>query len=199
VDLTGPSSKQLAGLLGFLKSFDRTSPTISFTLGTIFHQESGDLFLRVLAGLTSLDANIVVTTGREIEPSALGHQPEGVHLEHFIPQHAVLPPCDAVMSHAGSGSVIGALAFGVPLVLLPMGADQPLNADRCDALGVAEVLDPMTADATAVATAVTSVLNGPAFRRAAGQLRDETADLPTADTAAAWVVDVAADPDMRTV
>jgi UDP:flavonoid glycosyltransferase YjiC (YdhE family) len=169
-------------------------PTIYFTLGTIFHQESGDLFPRVLAGLTSLDANIVVTTGREIDPAELGPQPETVHIERFIPQAALLPHCDAVISHAGSGSVIGALAFGIPLVLLPMGADQPLNADRCHALGVAEVLDPITADTAAVSAAVTSVLTDPAFRRVAGQLRDEAAAQPTADTAAEWLASLTANP-----
>jgi MGT family glycosyltransferase len=174
-------------------------PTIYFTLGTIFHQESGDLFPRMLAGLTSLDANIVVTVGREIDPVELGPQPDTVHLERFIPQHALLPRCDAVISHAGSGSVIGALAFGVPLILLPMGADQPLNADRCHALGVAEVLDPITADTAAVSAAVTSVLDDPAFRRVAGQLRDEAAAQPSADTAAAWIANLTADPDTRPV
>ena len=172
-------------------------PAIYVTLGTIFHQESGDLFPRILAGLTGLDANIVVTVGREIDPTELGPQPEIVHIERFIPQDALLPHCDAVISHAGSGSVIGALAFGVPLVLLPMGADQPLNADRCDALGVAKVLDPITADTADVSAAVTSVLDNPAFRRAAGQLRDEAAAQPTADAAAAWVANLAADPDTQ--
>lgn len=41
--------------------------------------------------------------------------------------------------------MIAGLAFGVPLVLLSMGADQPLSADRCQALGVARVLDVVTA------------------------------------------------------
>ncbi|MGH3451936.1 MAG: glycosyltransferase [Haloechinothrix sp.] len=43
----------------------------------------------------------------------------------------VLPRCDAAVSHGGSGSVMGALAHGLPQVLFPMGADQPQNAARC--------------------------------------------------------------------
>jgi UDP:flavonoid glycosyltransferase YjiC (YdhE family) len=173
-------------------------PTIYFTLGTIFHQESGDLFPRILAGLTGLDANIAVTVGHEIDPTELGPQPETVHIERFIPQDALLPHCDAVISHAGSGSVIGSLAFGVPLVLLPIGADQPLNADRCDALRVAKVLDPITADTAAVSAAMTSVLNDPPFRQAARQLQEEASAQPTADTAASWVARLTTDPDPRT-
>ena len=104
--------------------------------------ESGDLFQRVLAGLRDLPIDLIVTVGRDLDPVDLGTQPANVHVERFMPQAALLPHCDLVVSHAGSGSVLGALAHGLPMVLLPIGADQPLNAARCQALGVADVLDP---------------------------------------------------------
>jgi UDP:flavonoid glycosyltransferase YjiC (YdhE family) len=83
-----------------------------------------------------------------------------------------------VVSHAGSGSVLGALAFGRPMVLLPIGADQPLNAERCVATGVAVALDPMRAAPDDVAAAVTTVLDDPGYGRRAYLLRDEIAALP---------------------
>ena len=107
---------------------DVEGPLVYFTLGTIFNLESGDLFERVLAGLRELPATVVVTTGREVDPAALGPQPSNVRVESYVPQASLLPRCDLVVSHGGSGSVIGALAHGVPMVLLPMGADQPFNA-----------------------------------------------------------------------
>jgi UDP:flavonoid glycosyltransferase YjiC (YdhE family) len=157
--------------------------TVYFTLGTIFHQESGDLFTRVLAGLRELDADIVVTLGREIDPAEVGPQPAHVRVERFIPQRDLLPHCALAVTHAGSGSVIGALAFGVPLLLLPMGADQPHNADRCAALGVGRQLDPLTAGPAEIRAAAAGVLATPAYREAAGRLRAETAALPPADHA----------------
>jgi UDP:flavonoid glycosyltransferase YjiC (YdhE family) len=156
----------------------RARPRVYFTLGTIFHQESGDLFERVLAGLRDLDADIVVTVGREIDPAELGPQPARVRIERFVPQHEILPACSLAVTHAGSGSVIGALAFGVPLLLLPMGADQPHNADRCAALGVGRVLDPLTATPAEIRAAATDLLTSPAYRTAAARLRTETAALP---------------------
>ena len=120
-------------------------PLVYFTLGTIFNLESGDLFERVLAGLSGLPVSVVVTVGREVDPKALGPQPGNVRVEQYVPQSLLLPRCDLVVSHAGSGSVVGALAHGLPMVLLPIGADQPLNAARCEALGVARVLDPFHA------------------------------------------------------
>jgi MGT family glycosyltransferase len=173
-------------------AFDRIArrtdrPTVYFTLGTIFHQESGDLFTRVVAGLSDLDANIIVTVGREIDPAELGPQPPNVLVERFIPQELLLPRCDLVVSHSGSGSVIGALAFGIPLVLLPMGADQPLNADRCEALGVARVLDPLTARPRDITDSAQEVLQTATYREAARRLREETTLLPTSDQAAGMI------------
>ncbi|WP_096305046.1 glycosyltransferase [Jatrophihabitans sp. GAS493] len=164
--------------------------TVYITLGTIFHQESGDLLPRILAAVCDLDGNVVATVGSEIDPAELGPQPETVRIERFIPQEALLPHCDLVISHAGSGSVLGALAFGVPLVLLPIGADQPRNAARCHSLQVAEILDPITADDAAVSSAVSTVLTNPIYRNAAKQLRDEAAALPTADEAAQWIANL---------
>jgi UDP:flavonoid glycosyltransferase YjiC (YdhE family) len=84
----------------------------------------------------------------------------------------------AMVSHAGSGSTIGALAHGLPSVLLPMGADQPHNADRCAALGLGVVLNPSTATAADVGSAVRRVLTDPSYRTAASAIRTEIASLP---------------------
>lgn len=155
-----------------------TAPTIYFTLGTIYNMESGDLFHRVLAGLRDLPVNLIVTVGRDIDPEEFGPQPTHVHIERYVPQAVLLPHCHLVISHAGSGSVMGALAHGLPMVLIPMGADQPLNADRCAALGVAQVLDAVAATPQAVGEAISRVLKNPAYRQAAARMRDEIAVLP---------------------
>jgi UDP:flavonoid glycosyltransferase YjiC (YdhE family) len=154
------------------------APTVYFTLGTVFNLESGDLFTRVLAGLRDLPINVIATVGREIDPAEFGPQPANIQIERFIPQPAILPHCAAVVAHGGSGSVIGALAHGLPMVLLPMGADQPLNAARCADLGVAQALDAVEATPETVRAAVATVLADPSYRRAAERLRDEIAALP---------------------
>jgi UDP:flavonoid glycosyltransferase YjiC (YdhE family) len=166
----------------WLADLDR-APTVYFTLGTEFNNECGDLFERIVTGLSGLPINLVVTVGREIDPAEFGPQPAHVRIEQYIAQSVLLPCCDAVVSHGGSGSVIGALTHGLPSVLLPMGADQPLNAARCAALGVALVLDPVMTTPEIAAQAVTTVLTEPAYRLAAGRMRDEIAALPGPDHA----------------
>ena len=154
------------------------APTVYFTLGTVFNVESGDLFERVLAGLGELPMNVIATVGREIDPAEFGPQSANIQIARYIPQSVVLPHCAAVVSHGGSGSVIGALAHGLPMVLIPMGADQPLNAARCAALGVARILDAIDATPETVRAAVAEIVTNPTYRDNAEHMRDEIAALP---------------------
>ncbi len=155
------------------------APAVYFTLGTVFNHESGDLFSRVLAGLAALRINLLVTVGREIDPAGFGVQPANVRIERFVPQAEILPHVDLVVSHGGSGSVLGALAHGIPLVVLPMGADQPLNAERIVALGVGRALDAVEATPVDVGAAVSSVLADAGYSAAARRMADEIAALPS--------------------
>jgi UDP:flavonoid glycosyltransferase YjiC (YdhE family) len=169
-----------------------SAPVVYVTLGTIFNLESGDLFERVLAGLLGLSVEVVVTVGRELDPRELGRQPANVHVERYLPQALLLPHCSAVVSHGGSGSVVGALAHGLPMVLIPLGADQPLNAVRCAELGVARVLDAIEADPDSVREAVSEVLSEPAYRSSAERIRDEIVALPGPEHAVALLEELAA-------
>jgi UDP:flavonoid glycosyltransferase YjiC (YdhE family) len=169
------------------------APTVYFTLGTVFNVESGDLFERVLAGLRELPINVIATVGREIDPAELGPQSANIHITRYIPQSSILPHCSLVVSHGGSGSVMGTLAHGLPMVLTPMGADQPLNAARCADLGVARVLDALEATPNSVREAVSTVLARPAYCLAAERMRDEIAALPEPGHAVALLERLAAE------
>jgi UDP:flavonoid glycosyltransferase YjiC (YdhE family) len=165
------------------RAVDATRPptdanVVYFTLGTIFNRESGDLFERVLAGLRELPIDVIATIGSGLDPAELGPQPANVRLERYLPQSEVLPRCRAVVSHGGSGSILAPLAHGLPSVLLPMGADQPQNAARCEELGLARVLDALRATPQDVRDAVTDVLTDPSYRSAAERIADEIAALP---------------------
>jgi UDP:flavonoid glycosyltransferase YjiC (YdhE family) len=158
-------------------------PVVYATLGTAFNVESGDLFERLLAGLAEVGAEAIVTVGRGVDPARFGPQPAHVRIAADLPQSEVLPGCAAVVSHGGSGTVMGALAAGLPQVLLPMGADQPHNAARCAALGAGIVLDVIRAGPAAIAAAVRAVLDEPRYGVAAARLRAEAAALPPPEQA----------------
>ena len=153
--------------------------SVYVTLGTVFPQESGDLFPRVLAGLHDLDADVLVTVGRELDPAEWGPQPPHIRIERFVPLGEALAGRDLVVSHAGSGTVVATLAVGLPSVLLPMGADQPWVADRSRALGACRVLDPLTCTPAGVRSTVVPLLEDCAERHAATDIARAAAALPT--------------------
>lgn len=90
--------------------------------------ESGDLFPRLLTGLGQLPVEVVVTVGRDIDPAEFGLQPEHVHVEQWVPQFLLLPHTDLVVSHGGSGTVIAALAHGLPQVVIVLTDDGAQSA-----------------------------------------------------------------------
>jgi MGT family glycosyltransferase len=76
----------------------------------------------------------VAVTAPNIDPSAFD-APANVHVERFLPHHAVLERASCVVCHAGMGITQKALAHGVPVVAIPFGRDQPEVARRVETAG----------------------------------------------------------------
>lgn len=161
-------------------------PLVYITFGTIAggspHVRS--IYRTALDAVAELPVRALLTTGRGLEAGVLGTIPANVHVEAWVPQSDVLPRAAAIVCHGGSGTVLGALAAGVPMVAVPMFADQPHNARRIAAVGAGLALSKP--DAGVLRAAIERVLADADHRRVARRIADEIATLPTADD----VVDV---------
>jgi len=153
--------------------------TVYVTLGTIMNQAPA-VFRAVIDGCLRHPVNLIVTTGPSFDPTQLGPLPPAVRTAPFLPQAAVLPHCRVVVSHAGAGTMLGALCHGLPQLCLPQGTDQPSNTAALVPTGAALALPPEDITADAVADALGRLLDDPSFRRAAARLRDEIDRMPTA-------------------
>ncbi len=159
-------------------------PTVLVSLGTTFNREP-ETFRALLQALSRGDLNVVVTTGRSLDPADLGDLPGNARAERYIPQTLLLPRCDAIVFHAGFNSIHAALWHGLPMVLTPLGAgDQIWNAIRCAELGAGVVVEGRPPEPGAVRRAVRAVLDEPAFRARARALRAEMDALPGPSAAA---------------
>jgi UDP:flavonoid glycosyltransferase YjiC (YdhE family) len=152
-------------------------PLVYVTFGTIFGDVS--LFKRVLGGVRDLPVQVVATVGRQISPGDLGPQPDHVKVAQFIAQADILPRASAMVCHAGSGSLLGALTAGVPVVLIPQGADQFWNAEATARAGAGIVVDTDIFTPESVATAVRTVLGDAAYSARASAIGDEFAAMPS--------------------
>lgn len=160
-------------------------PGVYVTLGTVFNSIKS---LRLLLdAVSTVECNVIMTVGRDKDPEDLGPLPPHVVVERFIPQESVLPYVDAAVVHAGSGSMLAALAQGVPMLMLPRAADQYENARACAATGAAHVLLPDQCDVASIAAGIQAVLFEPAFRAGAAAMREEIASMPGPDAVAAVV------------
>ncbi len=153
-------------------------PLVYVTLGTVFNDP--ELARSVLDAIQDLPISIAVTTGPGLDPTALGRRPANVAAASFVPQALIMPSVSAVVSHTGSGTMLGAMASGVPQVCLPRGADQFANADRVQAIGAGVRLLPDDVTPEKLRAAVTSVLDDPAYARAATAIKSEIAAMPSA-------------------
>lgn len=152
----------------------RTRPggrTVLISLSTT-NMRQHDVLQRSLDALADLDARVVCTLGRV--PIEGLRPPPNASVSDWLPHSEVLPRTDVVLTHAGLSTVMTALASGVPMVCMPMGRDQPLNARRVAALGLGAELSP-SATVPAIRVAVRTVLGDPAFRRRAAQMAEDIA------------------------
>ena len=164
------------------------APLVYVTMGTVFNNPEP---LRVvLAALSGLHVRVLVTVGPGGDPATLGAQPPHVRVERYVPQTLVLPRCDVVVSHGGSGTVLGAMTLGLPQLCLPQGADQFLNAAAVSSAGAGLSLLPDEAGVDAVSDAVTRLLDDASIRDAARRLSASIAAMPPPDVIAALLEDL---------
>lgn len=160
----------------------RDGPIVYATLGSVAGgmKETLDAYRAILGAVDGMDARVLLTVGKELDPAQLGVAPAHVRVERWVPQDDVLPQARAIVQHGGSGTTLGALAHGVPQVVVPLFADQPENARRVAELGLG-LSSPPTTDA--IRAALSRVVGDDRFRARAGDLRREVAAMPTDDDA----------------
>jgi UDP:flavonoid glycosyltransferase YjiC (YdhE family) len=162
----------------------RGLPIVYVTLGTVYNRDLG-IFAALLDGLRDEAVNLVVTVGKQNDPALLGPQPSNVYVHRYIPQELLLPHCAAVVTHGGAGSTLGALAFGLPLLVVPQGADHFYNAERVVAAGAGLQLMPDRLTADSARDAVRTLLHDDTYLNAARRIKSELDAMPSAQQAVA--------------
>ena len=121
----------------------RDRPRLYVSFGTVLGHMTiaADVYRTALLALTRLDADVLLTVGRQFDPADLGPLPPHVRVERWVEQTEVLDDVDAVVCHGGSGTLFGALGAGVPVVVVPVFADQFENGRRVARAGAGLVVE----------------------------------------------------------
>jgi MGT family glycosyltransferase len=138
----------------------------------------------VVEAISPLQVRVLVTVGLRGDPEAFGSQPENVTIARYAPQTVILPHASAVISHGGSGTVLAAMAAGLPQLCLPQFADQPLNAAAVADAGAGLTLQVNALDHDTIRESVTRLLTEAAFQSRALALRNEIMNMPSPEAVA---------------
>lgn len=155
--------------------------TVYVTAGTSHNTRPGVLET-VVTALRGEGVNVVVTIGRDGDIARFGTQPDHVRIAHYVPQAQVLPWVDVVVCHAGAGTVLGALAHGVPLVVTPMATDQFDTAAQVADAHVGVIADSGMPSRDGVRDAVRAVRSDPSYRESAAAIATRIAAMPPPET-----------------
>ncbi len=116
-----------------------TDPLLYVTFGTVTGALATGAYRTAAEACADLPVRVLMTTGQELD---LGPMPPHIQARSWVDQQDVLAEASAVLCHGGSGTTLGALAAGLPMVVHPMFADQKKNARALEDLGVAVVVEP---------------------------------------------------------
>ena len=149
------------------------------------------LYRAALEAAGQVPARVLVTVGNELDLEAVGASPANVHVMRWVPQADAFAGASLVVCHGGSGTTLGALAAGLPLVVVPLFADQPPNARRVAEVGAGLVVEPLregpsralpsSIDAGALRDAILAALGDEALTRGARAIAAEMRALPPLD------------------
>ncbi|WP_028067188.1 glycosyltransferase [Solirubrobacter soli] len=106
---------------------ETTGEYVYATFGTVAPGLGYDPYRALLDAVDGLDVPVLLTTSAD-----LGPVPPNVTVERWVPQLEALAGARMVVCHGGSGTVLGTLAAGLPLIILPLFADQTANAQRLE-------------------------------------------------------------------
>jgi MGT family glycosyltransferase len=164
------------------------NPVVHAALGAAPNRPDTVAILKtIINGLADQPLTLILASGRDQDPESLGPLPVNVRVARYIPHSQLLPRCDAIITHAGAGTLIASVAAGLPMVLIPQSGDQPDNAACAAAAGVGCVIAPADLTAETIREATLEVLDNPSYRHSVEALRREIDALPPISRAVALI------------
>jgi UDP:flavonoid glycosyltransferase YjiC (YdhE family) len=173
---------------------DPQVPLIYVTFGSVTGSLSpfAGVFRRALDALADIEARVLLTVGRKVDPAGLGPLPSNAHVEQWWPQDAVLGQAAAMLGHGGFGTTMGALAAGVPQVVVPLFTfDQIVNGKHVAAVGAGLTVDQGPSSVEVAAAEVPRLLADPTYAASARRVADAIAALPSTAEAVDTLVSLA--------
>ena len=146
-------------------------PVVLISLGTTFNRNPA-FFRRCAEVFAGLPWHVVITLGSRVEVAELGELPPNVEAHQWLTHAGVLRHASVFVNHAGMGTMMEALSFGVPLVLVPPDvSEHRLNARRAAELGLGRMVSSVDVSADEIRDAVLAVAQDEKVRERVAWMR----------------------------
>lgn len=141
------------------------------TLGTVFNNWIG-FFKKIIEAFKDSEYLVVMSMGNKERLKQIGDIPENFIVRDFVPQAEVLKYADLFIAHGGMGSVSDGMYLGVPMILVPLGADQFFNAYRLQELNAGKVLKKKEVTAENLKREAKLVLENKSFKAGVRKVKE---------------------------
>jgi len=114
--------------------FSEMKPVIIYvSMGTVLGKHK-NIYQTCIRAFAKEDVSVIMSLGKHITKESLGNIPANFYVHESVPQLEVLEKASLFITHGGMNSVNEAIYFGVPMLVAPIGCDQPTIADRVEEL-----------------------------------------------------------------
>jgi MGT family glycosyltransferase len=146
-------------------------PVLLVSFGSQNYEGQQTFLQTCVSAFSGLDWHVVISTGRQLDPADLGPLPPNIEAHQHVPQLAILKKAKLLVSHAGMGTTMEALAMGVPILGFPQTPEMTINADRIAELGLGRRGTP-DISAGELRAAVLEVAGDASVARALAEMRE---------------------------
>ncbi len=143
---------------------------IYIAVGTLYRANLA-FFQACMAAFADPAYAVIMSVGKAVDPEALGQIPDNFTVAQFVPQLQVLRAADVFITHGGMNSINEAVAYGVPMVVVPNTVEQSINAARLEQLQCGLYLDHAKLSVETLQASVIRLLTDPATSSGLGRLR----------------------------
>lgn len=108
---------------------EMSDPIIYVSLGTLLNT-SVKFFKTCIEAFKHQPVSVIMSIGKTIKVEQLGALPDNVFVYPYVPQLEILQKASLFITHGGMNSVNESLYYGCPMLVIPMGNDQPRVAQQ---------------------------------------------------------------------
>lgn len=146
-------------------------PLVYASLGTLFNDQP-EFYKMLFEAVRDLPVSLVTSIGNNVKAESLEPIPDNVTTAAYLPQLEILEKASLFVTHAGTGSVMESIYYGVPMIGIPQMPEQIFTAMQLEKLGLGKaILDKDLLTASLLHDLIAEMIDEPSYRQAADSFK----------------------------